>query len=78
MKTLHIAVLTHRKFPGQEWSLSEFYPREVTLVHGQKILLHLDERGVRLSNGLWVREVRQRCEKAATRAPSSVPTIRPI
>ena len=64
MKELHIAVLTYHKFPGQEWSLSEFYPQEVTLVHGQKVLLHLAERGVRLSNGLWVREVRQRCEKS--------------
>jgi len=49
MKQLHIAVLTYHKFPGQEWSLSEFYPQEVTLVHGQKVLLHLAERGVRLS-----------------------------
>jgi hypothetical protein len=38
--------------------------REVTLVHGQKVFLYLAERGVRLSNGLWVREVRQRCEKS--------------
>jgi hypothetical protein len=59
MKKLRIGVLTYHKFPGQEWSLSEFYPREVTLVHGDKVLLHLAERGVRLSNGLWVREVRK-------------------
>jgi hypothetical protein len=64
MKKLHIGVLTYHKFPGQDWSLSEFYPREVTLVHGDKVLLHLAERGVRLSNGLWVREVRQRFEKS--------------
>ena len=64
MKSLHIAVLAYERFPGQECSLSEFYAREVTLVHGQKVLLHLAERGVRLSNGLWVREVRQRCEKS--------------
>ena len=59
MKKLHIGVLTYYKFPGQDWSLSEFYPREVTLVHGGKVLLHLAERGVRLSNGLWVRQVRK-------------------
>ena len=33
-------------------------------MHGQKVSLQLAERGVRLSNGLWVREVRQRCEKS--------------
>jgi transposase len=64
MKQLRIAVLTYHKFPGQDWSLSEFEPRQVTLVHGEKVILELAERGVRLSNGLWVREVRQRCEKS--------------
>jgi len=60
MKELRIAVLTYHKFPAAEWSQKEFQAREVTLVHGQKVSLQLAERGVRLSNGLWVREVRQR------------------
>jgi hypothetical protein len=64
MKQLRIAVLTYHKFPAGEWSQNEFLAREVTLVHGQKVTLQLAERGVRLSNGLWVREVRQRCEKS--------------
>jgi hypothetical protein len=64
MKELRIAVLTYHKFPAAEWSQKEFQAREVTLVHGQKVSLQLAERGVRLSNGLWVREVRQRCEKS--------------
>jgi hypothetical protein len=64
MKELRIAVLTYHKFPAAEWSQKEFQARELTLVHGQKVSLQLAERGVRLSNGLWVREVRQRCEKS--------------
>jgi hypothetical protein len=64
MKQQRIAVLTYHKFAGADWSVSEFQPREVSLVHGEKVLLQLAERGVRLSNGLWVREVRQRCDKS--------------
>jgi hypothetical protein len=64
MKQQRIAVLTYHKFPGPDWPVSEFVPREATLVHGEKVLLQLAERGVRLSNGLWVREVRHRCEKS--------------
>jgi prepilin-type processing-associated H-X9-DG protein len=58
-----IAVLTYHKFPKDLWPSQEFEPREVTLVHGEKVLMHLAERGVSLSNGLWVREVRRLTEK---------------
>jgi len=37
----------------------------VSLVNGEEVKLQLAERGVRLSNGLWVREVRQRSESGA-------------
>jgi prepilin-type processing-associated H-X9-DG protein len=57
-----IAVLTYHKFPGEDWPEQEFEPREVTLVHGEKVLMKLAERGVCLSNGLWVREVRRLSE----------------
>lgn len=64
MKEQRIAVLTYHKFPGPDWPVGEFAPREVTLAHGEQVRLQLAERGVCLSNGLWVREVRQRCEKS--------------
>jgi hypothetical protein len=60
LQALRIAVLTYHKFPGEDWPLPEFAPHTVTLVHGESVTLALAERGTCLSNGLWVREVRQR------------------
>jgi len=60
MKSKRIAILSYHKFPGEAWPQSEFCPRTVTLVHGQPVDLELAERGVCLSNGMWVREIRQR------------------
>jgi hypothetical protein len=54
-----IAVITYHKFPAEPWSEQEFTLRTVRLVQGQEVELSLAERGVRLSNGFWVREVRQ-------------------
>lgn len=64
MKAQRIAVLTYHKFPGPDWPAREFVAREVTLGHGERVGMALAERGVCLSNGLWVREVRRRCEKS--------------
>jgi hypothetical protein len=64
MKEQRIAVLSYHKFPGPDWPVGEFVPRQVTLGHGEEVLWALAERGVCLSNGLWVREVRRRCEKS--------------
>jgi hypothetical protein len=55
-----LAVITYHKFPEGEWPAEEFTVRKVRLVSGQEVELALAERGVRLSNGFWVREVRQR------------------
>jgi hypothetical protein len=55
-----IAVITYHKFPGEEWPAHEFITRKVRLISGQEIELALAERGTCLSNGFWVREVRQR------------------
>lgn len=55
-----IAVITYHKFPAEPWAPEEFSRQKVVLVNGQEEELELAERGVRLSNGLWVREVRQR------------------
>lgn len=59
LKEQRIAVLTYHKFPGEPWPQEEFRTHEVVLVHGQKVEMELAERGVALSNGLWVREIRQ-------------------
>jgi len=60
MKEKRIAILSYHKFPGEPWPSSEFGTRKVTLVHGEEVDMELAERGVCLSNGLWVREIRQR------------------
>jgi hypothetical protein len=59
-KAERIALLTYHKFPGPDWAVEEFAQREVKLVSGEMVKLELAERGTRLSNGLWVREVRHR------------------
>ena len=60
MKEKRIAILSYHKFPGEPWPSSEFGTRKVTLVHGEEVDMELAERGACLSNGLWVREIRQR------------------
>lgn len=59
MKDQRIACLTYHKYPGENWPADEFQPHAVTLASGQRIVLPLAERGTRLSNGLWVREIRK-------------------
>jgi len=64
MKAQRIACLTYHKFPGEDWSEEEFAPCQVRLVSGEAVTLQLAERGTRLSNGLWVRELRKRADSA--------------
>ena len=59
-KAQRVAVITYHKFPGADWAAAEFSPRSVKLANGEAVELELAERGIQLSNGLWVREVRQR------------------
>ena len=54
-----VAVVTYHKFPGPVWELEEFQSQTVRLVNGEEVTLQLAERGVRLSNGMWVREIRE-------------------
>ncbi len=54
-----IAVITYHKHPAGDWGPEEFLPRRVRLINGEEVELKLAERGTRLSNGFWVREVRQ-------------------
>jgi hypothetical protein len=65
MKEQRIAVLTYHKYPGEPWPEQEFRTHPVSLVNGEQVSLELAERGVRLSNNLWVREVRQLSESGA-------------
>jgi hypothetical protein len=63
MKDQRIACLTYHKFPGEDWSDEEFAPVQVRLPSGETVTMDLAERGTRLSNGLWVREIRKRSER---------------
>jgi hypothetical protein len=63
MKEERIAILTYHKFPGERWSEQEFREHKVSLVNGEEVTMKLAERGVQLSNDLWVREVRHLSEK---------------
>lgn len=55
-----IAILTYHKFPGDDWPDGEFTTFTVTLTNGEVVTMDLAERGTRLANDLWVREVRRR------------------
>ena len=59
MKLQRIAILTYHKFPGEKWPVEEFADCSVTLAGGEVVTMQLAERGTRLSNRLWVREVRK-------------------
>ena len=69
LQAQRIAILTYHKFPGQQWPIAEFAHHSVQLQSGETVELELAERGTRLSNGLWVREVR---ELSATGTQSSI------
>ena len=56
MKEHRIAVLTYHKYPGEAWPQQEFRTHAVSLANGEQVSLELAERGVRLSNNLWVRK----------------------
>lgn len=68
LKEKRIAALSYHKFPGVDWAAHEFSEQQVTLASGQLTTLQLAQRGTRLSNGLWVREIRkispQACQTA--------------
>jgi len=59
MHAKRIAVVTYHKYPGEDWPAEEFSERKVELGGGGVVGMKLAERGTRLSNGLWVRQVRK-------------------
>lgn len=63
-KAQRIGVLTYHKYPGEDWPVGEFTVQPVCLHTGETVERELAERGTRLSNGLWVREVRVRTADA--------------
>ncbi|NLH74408.1 MAG: hypothetical protein GX456_15270 [Verrucomicrobia bacterium] len=73
-----IAVITYHKFPQGQWAEEEFSLRPVRLVNGEEVELWLAERGTRLSNGFWVREVRQRDESGHQVAMLSTDYLRDL
>lgn len=58
LKEQRIAILTYHKYPEAPWPVEEFGLQKVTLHTGEVVERRLAERGTRLSNKLWVREVR--------------------
>lgn len=60
LKTEGIAILTYHKFPAAAWPETEFSAHAVRLPTGEVVIRELAERGTRLSNHHWVREVRVR------------------
>jgi transposase len=63
MKKRHIACVTYHKFPGEDWPEQEFETTLVEMPSGVKVEIKLAERGTRLSNQLWVREIRKLTER---------------
>ena len=62
MKQQRIAILSYHKFPGESWPAEEFCDCSLPLAGGEVTRMKLAERGSRLANGLWVREVRKLSE----------------
>jgi hypothetical protein len=63
MKAQRVACLTYHKYPGEDWPVEEFQTGPVQLAQGQTVTMKLAERGTRLSNGLWLREIRKLTER---------------
>ncbi len=63
MKAQQVAVLTYHKYPGEDWLETEFSEHSLTLPTGEVTSVKLAERGVCLSDNLWVREIRKLTER---------------
>ena len=62
MRDLRIACQTYHKYPKEDWSETEFSDHIVSLPHGEQVHMKLAERGTRLAETLWVREIRKLTE----------------
>jgi hypothetical protein len=54
-----IAILTYHKFPRDDWRAEEFATHRVPVAGGETVTMKLAERGTRLSNRFWLREIRK-------------------
>jgi hypothetical protein len=63
LKAQRVACLSYPKYPGEDWPVEAFQTAPVKLAHGQTVTMKLAERGTRLSDGLWLREVRKLTER---------------
>jgi len=59
MKKKRIACMTYHKYPGENWPEVEFQSCTVKMPTGEMTSMKLAERGSRLNNKLWVREIRK-------------------
>jgi hypothetical protein len=59
MSEKRIACITYNKYPKEDWSGYEFVESIVKTTAGNITAVKLAERGVQLSNKLWVREIRR-------------------
>ena len=57
-----IACQTYNKYPGDDWPVEEFAEVRVAMPFGQVVTMPLAERGKKMKNGLWMREIRKRSE----------------
>lgn len=78
MLDLRVAVLTYHKFPKSDWPVEDFVACNVELVNGEQVSLSLAERGTCLSNGLWVRELRERDSRGHQTSVLSTDYERPL
>lgn len=62
MRGLRVACQTYHKYPKEDWSETEFSDYIVPLPHGEQVQMKLAERGTRLGETLWVREIRKLTE----------------
>lgn len=54
-----IACQTYHKYPAGDWPESQFSEQIVHLSQSETVAINLAERGLLLSNGMWVREIRK-------------------
>lgn len=59
MWELRIACQTYHKYPKEDWTEPEFQECCLTMPHRNQVKTKLAERGVKLSNGFWMREIRK-------------------
>jgi len=59
MRGLRVACQTYHKYPKEAWPESEFIDYTVPLPHGEQARMKLAERGTRLGEKIWVREIRK-------------------